>query len=385
MAISGLFKLGLLGVLLSTIPVYYRYQDAENIQCRPIELKVPPALNGKLAPNDKLSKVEHVLEDRLDGPESLAAIGETLYTGLYDGRVVKIVDGRIVSEIKLTKAKDCGNYDNEPKCGRPLGIRRKGLTGEKFLVIDAYRGIEEVDFADGSHRLIFKAQTLVGGKASRFLNDLDFLNDDEIVVTDTSTTYGRREFMYPIIQHRDDGRLFMLNLKTGQSKVLANNLVFANGVQVLPDKTAVLVAELGAARILKVTIGDTPRVEVWADNLPGLPDNIRLEGDHIWVGLSLLRYEGAESLLDKLAPYPWLRQLILDIVPSKLWLSLVPLTRPPHSMVLKMDLKGNIVSTLQDPKGTKLGSISEVLETEKFLYFGSFDAPYIGRLDKKNL
>ncbi|CAJ0956079.1 unnamed protein product, partial [Mesorhabditis belari] len=383
--LSTIFKLGIIGVFLSIIPVYFRYNDPGNVRCKAIDLGPLPELKGVLAVNDKLSNVEYVLKDQVEGPESIAAIGETLYTGLYDGRVVKIENGKIVKSIKLTKEKECGTYDTEPRCGRPLGIRRIGNVGESFYVVDAYRGIEIVDFKEGTHRLVFNASQPIAGKPARFLNDLDLLNSDELLITDTSATYGRRNFMFPIIEGLDDGRLFHLKVSTGETKLLVDRLAFANGVQLLPDQSAVLVAELGRGRIIKYHLNGAKKgkTEIWADRLPGLPDNIRLDSqNNLWVGLSLLRYNGAESLLDKLAPYPTLRQFVLDVTPAKWWLTLVPLTRPSYAMVLKMDLNGKILSTLQDPNGEKLGAISEVLETGNYLYFGSFDAPYIGRLKK---
>lgn len=44
-----------------------------------------------------------------------------------------------------------GTYDTEPKCGRPLGIRR--LNEREFIVADAYSGLYTVDFENG--QLIF--------------------------------------------------------------------------------------------------------------------------------------------------------------------------------------------------------------------------------------
>lgn len=40
-----------------------------------------------------------------------------------------------------------GGYEDEPKCGRPLGIRR--IEGEEFIVADAYLGVFRINFESG--------------------------------------------------------------------------------------------------------------------------------------------------------------------------------------------------------------------------------------------
>lgn len=40
-----------------------------------------------------------------------------------------------------------GGYEDEPKCGRPLGIRR--IEGDEFIVADAYLGVFRVNFESG--------------------------------------------------------------------------------------------------------------------------------------------------------------------------------------------------------------------------------------------
>lgn len=46
------------------------------------------------------------------------------------------------------------------------------------------------------------------------------------------------------------------------------------------------------------------------DNLPGLPDNIRLSsGGGYWIGIATLRSKGYEFMANK----PWLRKLIAKV------------------------------------------------------------------------
>jgi sugar lactone lactonase YvrE len=59
-------------------------------------------------------------------------------------------------------------------------------------------------------------------------------------------------------------------------------------------------------------------MEVFADNLPGLPDNIRRSGrGTYWVGLASVRHAGKFSVNDFAAPRPWLRSLAAKV--SLIW------------------------------------------------------------------
>ena len=58
-------------------------------------------------------------------------------------------------------------------------------------------------------------------------------------------------------------------------------------------------------------------MEVFYDNLPGYPDNIKLSGrGTFYVGLTVARFKGASpigSFLDIIAPYPALKRFITKV------------------------------------------------------------------------
>lgn len=58
--------------------------------------------------NEKLSGASKLFEDQIKGPEGLLYHGNTLYTTLHFGHVVKIVDNEIVPVVKFGKV--CGVY-----------------------------------------------------------------------------------------------------------------------------------------------------------------------------------------------------------------------------------------------------------------------------------
>ncbi|KHJ86806.1 hypothetical protein OESDEN_13434 [Oesophagostomum dentatum] len=73
--ISQLFFYGALGVLLSWVALYYRYNDESKITAQQYELPPRPALEGPSAVNEKLQNVEYILKDKIEGPESLVVEG----------------------------------------------------------------------------------------------------------------------------------------------------------------------------------------------------------------------------------------------------------------------------------------------------------------------
>jgi len=53
---------------------------------------------------------------------------------------------------------------------------------------------------------------------------------------------------------------------------------------------------------------------MFAENLPGLPDNIRRSsGGGYWVAFGACRDAERFNLLDKLQPYPWIRKQLAKV------------------------------------------------------------------------
>uniref|UniRef100_A0A914D6T2 Adipocyte plasma membrane-associated protein n=1 Tax=Acrobeloides nanus TaxID=290746 RepID=A0A914D6T2_9BILA len=183
-----------IGVVLVGI---FIVQHTSDFEAEEYSLPKPPKLEGPLAPNNHLRNAKLLLHGQISGPESILAEGETLYTGTWDAKLVKIVNGVVEKTMSLTKRTDCdGSFESEPLCGRPLGIRR--LNSQELIVIDAYLGIFVVDFDKGISRQVFSNETEIGGKRSTFFNDVDILDEDmdEIFFTVTSTKWDRRRFAY---------------------------------------------------------------------------------------------------------------------------------------------------------------------------------------------
>ena len=154
--------------------------------------------------------------------------------------------------------------------------------------------------------------------------------------------------------------------------MLHAGVVFANGVALTHDESAVLLAETGSYRVLRVERTGPGRgaVTPLIDALPGFPDNItRGDDGRYWIALVSPR----NALVDRLAPYPALRKVVQRL-PAFL--------RPgpvPYGHVLAVDDSGRVVADLQDPDG-RFPMLTSALEVDGWLYLGSLSAPSAARV-----
>ncbi|XP_078000978.1 adipocyte plasma membrane-associated protein-like [Glandiceps talaboti] len=347
------------------------------IQPEAFSLPDPPEFTGVLAPNKKLQRAKRLLEGQIFGPESLDFHNGAIYTGTLDGQVVKVVGDKIQT-VATFGTPPCGKYEDEPTCGRPLGVR---MTEDGTLyALDAYLGLHKVNTKTGDVTTLISSNFVIDNKPFKFLNDLAVQDDGIIYFTDSSYKWERRNNRYLIAEGGDCGRLMWYNPTTRQVKVLLDNLYFPNGVELSAKQDFLLISETTRARILKYYLKgpQTGKVEVFADNLPGLPDNIRSSsGGGYWVGLATIR-NPTFSLYDIMASKPWIRSLLLKVFDQE---TLVKLS-PKYGMLVELDEDGVITQSLHDPTGEVVPSVSEVLEpTAGQLYLGSYHSPFIAKLD----
>ncbi|XP_045836364.1 adipocyte plasma membrane-associated protein isoform X2 [Meles meles] len=253
------------------------------IDPQPLSFKEPPLLLGVLQPNTKLQQAERLFENQLIGPESIANIGET--------------------------------RDDEPACGRPLGIRA-GPNGTLF-VADAYKGLFEVNPWKREVKLLISSETPIEGRKMSFVNDLTITQDGrKIYFTDSSSKWQRRDYLLLVMEGTDDGRLLEYDTETKEVKVLLDQLRFPNGVQLSPTEDFVLVAETTMARIRRFYLSGLMKggADLFVENLPGFPDNIRPSSSGgYWVGMATIRSNPGFSMLDFLSERPYIKRMIFKI------------------------------------------------------------------------
>uniref|UniRef100_A0A914EA74 Strictosidine synthase conserved region domain-containing protein n=1 Tax=Acrobeloides nanus TaxID=290746 RepID=A0A914EA74_9BILA len=372
-----------LAVLLSSILIAIlasKYEPVAFYTHQPLKFQ------GPLAANNKLQNAELLLKDQqVIGPESLIVEGDVIYAAVEDGRILKVVNGKIVKEVILVKDKECqtsgDRLKNPHKCGRPLGMRR--LNKDLIVFADAYLGVVTVDVEKGEVKIILPGDTIVDGKPLRFADDLDILDENTVIISDASTKWYHNLVVYDFIEHNPNGRVIQVDLKTGEAKVLLDKLVFPNGIQLFPDKQSVLISETWEYRVTRLYIAGPKKGqhEVFV-NLPGAPDNIRLNPrGNFWVAIACTRQQGKFFIWDFLAPYPLIRTLIMQLVPESyigdfhLWLL------QKYGLIVEVDQNGNFVSSLHDPTG-EVREVSQIEEDEKYLYVASYHMPFIAKVKK---
>lgn len=307
-----------------------------------------PGLEGRYAQNDRLGDVELLARGHGTGGEDVLVDDEGhIYTGYADGRVVRLEpDGSKPDVLARTG-------------GRPLGLDFDPRG--RLIVADGYRGLLRIDDSGAVTVLATEAN----GRAFGFTNNVAVADDGMIYFTDASSKFGpEREGRDDILEHRGHGRLLRHNPESGETRVLLTDLQFANGVALTPDQDAVLVAQTGNYDILRYHL-DGERAgehEVLIGNLPGLPDNIRSDGeDTIWIAL----YAPRNRALDTLAPWPFLRKMAFRLPQA-----LQP-QPAPHAFVLGMTPDGEITHNLQYKGPDSYHPITGVDQHENRLYLGS--------------
>ena len=132
---------------------------------------------------------------------------DVIYTGLWDGRIVKIENGVITKEARLISKSNVNcdaSFDSEPICGRPLGIRR--FDKDRFLVADAYLGLFLLNFEAGKSENILSSSAVVDGRNCTFFNDVEVLDKDTVFFSCSSSKWDRRRAFTALFDQKSDGR-----------------------------------------------------------------------------------------------------------------------------------------------------------------------------------
>ncbi len=316
-----------------------------------------PKLEGVHAKNEKLKAIQRLAEGLGAGPEGLSLDDAgRIYAGYRDGRVMQLApDGANAIELANTG-------------GRPLGTAV--LPDGSVLVADADKGLLRI----AADRKLTVLTAGADGVPFHFTDDLDFARQSPIVYfTDASKKFGPTQVEADFIEHAPNGRFLSYNLDSGQTIVLIRDLYFPNGVAMGPDDRFVLVNETATYRILRYWLkGEKAgQMDVFADNLPGFPDNIKFNGrDRFWCAL----YGPRSPDLDKLLPEPFLRTVLFRL----------PATLRPkpvkQAFALGFNLDGQVIANLQSHAPDAYAPITSVVEHGAWLYFGSLTEPAIGRM-----
>ncbi len=65
-------------------------------------------MEGKLTPNDILDRAELVVDGQFIGPESVAVLGNDVYTGCQGGSIIKVDEKGTWKKVAQIDSGDCG-------------------------------------------------------------------------------------------------------------------------------------------------------------------------------------------------------------------------------------------------------------------------------------
>lgn len=313
-----------------------------------------PGLTGAFAPNQALSSITEIPVGT--APEHVACDAEgRLYTSLDGGAVLRAdTEGQWI---------EVGNTG-----GRPLGLRPDGQGG--LWIADSMAGLLHMN-TDGEITVL---ATDLNGVPLRFVDDLDVDSSGRIWFSDASQRFDYTQVALDFFEGSRTGRLLRYDPASQQTEVMMDGLFFANGVTLGPNEDYVLVNETGMGRVHRLWLkGDQAgQQDVFVDELPGTPDNIRFDGENtFWIAMPSLR-----ASLDALASMPRLRAL-LSFLPIP-WLEAAA---QPASFVIGVNLEGEVVHNLQD-QDNPFHYITGVTPCGDTLYLGSLETEAIGILPK---
>lgn len=149
------------------------------------------------------------------------------------------------------------------------------LDDNHLLVLDTYLGIVKINIVELTKEVVLDFSKAKTDKPIMFGDDLVILPDrNTVYFTDVSYKYRVHDFLYEFAEQRLRGRLFKFILDTGELLEVANELCFANGIELHRDGVSLLVTETSRVRILRYNLADG-KIEMFAENLIATPDNIR--------------------------------------------------------------------------------------------------------------
>jgi sugar lactone lactonase YvrE len=293
------------------------------------------------------------------GPEHIAidATG-TLFTGLADGRILRVRPEGEVSTVTTTG-------------GRPLGMEMLGQ--DALVVCDAYRGLLEVQLSNGTVGILTPE---VAGEPLIFCSNAAVAADGSIYFTQSSRRFNLDQYRGDLFEHSATGRLFRFS--QGAVELIADGFAFANGVVLIEDGAAAVVAETGGYCLTRVELeGDAAgQKSPFGTPLAGFPDNVTRDDDGlIWVAMISPRDPALDWLLPR---HPRLRSLVWA-TPERLQPGEKDL-----AWAIAFDARGEKVRELRG-WGVGYKSVTAVRRSGETLYLGSLTEHAIAEVELGSL
>ncbi|WOL01059.1 adipocyte plasma membrane-associated protein-like [Canna indica] len=254
-----------------------------------------------------------------------------------------------------------------------------GLTLSRaghLLVADADKGLLKV----GKEGVVILASQVNGTKI-RFADDVIEASDGSIYFSDASCKFGLDEWFFDVLEGRPHGRLLKYDATSQETTLVLTDLAFANGVALSADDDFLVVCETWKFRCLKHWLKGEKKgeTEIFVDNLPGGPDNIKLAPDgSFWVAILKLRSTGMD-LIHRSATVKKVFAVAFPEIASVKFLGAMK----KGAMVANVGSDGKIRRVLDDSQGKMMSFVTSALEFDDHLYMGSLLSDFIGKLKLK--
>lgn len=322
-----------------------------------------PGYQGIFSVNNRLAKLETLDIGSDVGPEDIDQDSAgNLYASVHSGWI-------------LRKQKDGEKFERWVETqGRPLGMDFDARGN--LIVADAFRGLLSI----AADKTVSLLTNKVGTSPILYADDVDIAADGKIYFSDASTRFGAEHnggtyaaSLLDVMEHSRSGRVLVYDPADNSTRLLMDNLSFANGIAMDPAGEFLLVNETSEYRIHKYWIkGEKAgQSELLIDNLPGFPDNIITGKDgRFWFGLVSPRL----PIVDKLADQPWLRKVV-QRMPA--------FVRPAakfYSHIVAIDGSGKVLASLQDPSGAYPVTTGALEADDGYLYISSLMAQHAARI-----
>ncbi|MFY9511150.1 MAG: SMP-30/gluconolactonase/LRE family protein [Rubrivivax sp.] len=332
-----------------------------------------PGYAGPHAVNTRLAALQHIQLGSEEGPEHIVLAKDgKLYAAMASGNILRMNADGSAPEVFVNTG------------GRVLGFDFD--ASGRLIAADAMKGL----LAVGADRKISVLADRVGNDPIRYADAVVVAGNGKIYLTDASTRFAPARWggtfeasVLDILEQAATGRVLEHDPVSGQTRIVAQGLSFANGLALSRDEQHLFVNETGKYRVWKIAVAAngldvtqaSPQAGVLLDNLPGHPDNLMrgLDG-RIWMGFAKPR----NPMIDNMAGKPWLRSLTLRL-PRVLW----PVPKA-YGHVVAFTEDGRIVADLQDPSGA-YPETTAITETPDRLYVQSLHAKTLGWLPRSAL
>ncbi|NJJ38096.1 SMP-30/gluconolactonase/LRE family protein [Paenibacillus apii] len=324
--------------------------------------KAMPDPTGVYEENRLLHDSELLAEGRLLHPEDIAFDSDgNLYTGTQDGVIRRLSFGNDGKAAHVEAFAETGGF--------PLGVHFD-LQGN---LISAVKDVGLVSVNRQGEVTVLTDQ--VGDSPIMYADELDIAKDGTVYFSDASTKFDYG-WPYDTLEGKPYGRLISYNPSTRETKLLSEGFYFANGVVLSPNEDFLLINETSRYRILRYWLkgAKANTTEVFADNLPILPDNISAdhEGNYWTAG------NKRTALLDSLQRNAFAKQQFAKL-PLNFLRGLPSQENNRNGYVIQLSANGEVMRTYQDPRGEKIHSISSVERRGDELFIGTLYGEAIGK------